>query len=393
MLPEGWSNRTVGDCIKFEGGSQPPKSVFSSQPGNGYVRFVQTRDFKSDRFATFIPIELARNSFCESDIMIGRYGPPVFQIYRGLSGSYNVALIKAIPKPIIDQDYAYYFLRGEKLHRHIDSLSRRSAGQAGVEMEFLKNYPLPLPPLGEQRKIAEILSTWDAAIETAEKLLVNAEAQEEALVQQLLTGSRRLKGFAGAWTQKPLAAIVTRIQRKTDGRNHPILTISSTLGFIRQDQKYSRYMAGKSVEKYVLLREGEFAYNKGNSKSFEYGCVFDLKGFETGLVPHVYVCFRLKEGLSHRFFRALFAADYLRAQLGRLVNTGVRNNGLLNISPNQFLGTKVPVPTLAEQEALGEVLEDASASVVRHRHGLDNLLKQRSALMQQLLTGRRRVKR
>src|SRR6056297_3444341 len=98
MVPEGWKNKSVDECIKFQGGTQPPKNVFQYKPGPGLVRMIQTRDFRTDKFATYIPVENVKNSFAEDDIMIGRYGPPIFQIFRGLSGAYNVALIKATPK-------------------------------------------------------------------------------------------------------------------------------------------------------------------------------------------------------------------------------------------------------------------------------------------------------
>lgn len=291
----------------------------------------------------------------------------------------------------VDPRFACFFLSNGLGKRRVRSLAAGSTSVAAIYWKDLAKLRMVLPPLSEQKKIVEILSTWDKAIETTESRLANAVTQKRALMQQLLTGRRRLKEFSGPWVTKSLAEISTRIQRKTDGREHPILTISSTAGFVRQDAKYSRYMAGKSVENYVLLRRGEFAYNKGNSKTFEFGCVFDLNEFSTGLVPHVYVCFRLKEGLSHSFYKALFAADYLRPQLGRLVNTGVRNNGLLNLSPSQFLTTKVPVPSFAEQEALGTILEDATTLESQLRSDLESLRLQKSALMQQLLTGKRRV--
>ena len=103
VIPEDWEDLTVGAAIEFQGGSQPEKSVFSTQPRPGFVRLIQIRDYKSDRFEVFAPIVLLRRFCDENDIMIGRYGPPVFQILRGLSGAYNVALIKAIPCPDISR--------------------------------------------------------------------------------------------------------------------------------------------------------------------------------------------------------------------------------------------------------------------------------------------------
>ena len=90
-IPSDWVEHTIGELITFEGGSQPDKSVFRPTSKRGYTRLIQIRDYKSDRFETYVPTHLPRR-FCSSrDIMIGRYGPPIFQILRGLAGAYNVA--------------------------------------------------------------------------------------------------------------------------------------------------------------------------------------------------------------------------------------------------------------------------------------------------------------
>lgn len=168
--------------------------------------------------------------------------------------------------------------------------------------------------------------------------------------------------------------------------------ISSGTGFVRQDEKYSRFMAGKSVESYITLQEGEFAYNKGNSKRYEFGCVFPLKGLPKGLVPHVYVCFRLNEGHHPGFFEHLFAADFLHDQLGALVNTGVRNNGLLNIRPADFMACKVPVPPPDEQHAIAARLDVAAEWVRRSDEYAARIGEEKAALLAELLTGKRRVR-
>ncbi|MDE3739405.1 restriction endonuclease subunit S [Pseudomonas resinovorans] len=270
---------------------------------------------------------------------------------------------------------------------------RRAGGSALQEISIgeLRCVSVLIPPLPEQEKIAKILSTWDQAIATTEQLLENSHQQKKALMQQLL-GSPESNTQSGVKDFKRISDIAERIQRKSDGCEHPVLTISSLSGFVRQDEKYSRFMAGKSVESYILLRRGEFAYNKGNSKTYEFGCIFDLESFETGLVPHVYVCFKLKPGLSHRYFKYLFEADYLKPQLGKLVNTGVRNNGLLNIKPSDFMNAKVPVPVLDEQERIADILHAASMQISSLEQRLACLMQEKKALMQQLLTGKRRVK-
>lgn len=266
-----------------------------------------------------------------------------------------------------------------------------------IGLPYFKKLKIAVPPYTEQKKIAQILFTWDKAITTTEQLLADSQQQKKALMQQLLTGKKRLLDkngvrFSGEWKFQSIGQISKRIQQKSDGEDHPILTISSLSGFVRQDERYSRYMAGESVKNYILLRKGEFAYNKGNSKTYEFGCIFDLDSYDTGLVPHVYVCFKLNQGFSHRYFKYLFEADYLKPQLGALVNTGVRNNGLLNIKPSEFMATKVPVPCLEEQERIADVLHASSNTIQKLQQKLDVLRQEKKALMQQLLTGKRRVK-
>ncbi|MFO5494166.1 MAG: restriction endonuclease subunit S, partial [Cuspidothrix sp.] len=100
--------RKLGEVCELVGGMQPPKSAFINNPQAGYVRLVQIQDFRRSDMAVYIPENEAKRNFDESDVMIGRYGPPVFQILRGLSGSYNVALMKAEPKPDLLKDYLYY---------------------------------------------------------------------------------------------------------------------------------------------------------------------------------------------------------------------------------------------------------------------------------------------
>lgn len=157
-----WPVVELGSVVSFVGGSQPPKSAFKYELEDGYVRLLQIRDYKSDRNLTYVPIDSTKKFCSKDDVMIGRYGPPVFQILRGLEGAYNVALMKAQPNEKVDRNYLFYFLKQEKLFRFIDGLSQRTAGQSGVDMEALKAYPLLLPPLDEQKRIAAILDKADA---------------------------------------------------------------------------------------------------------------------------------------------------------------------------------------------------------------------------------------
>jgi len=289
-------------------------------------------------------------------------------------------------------DYEFLFHNLDFRYEQIRKMSYGEGGRGGLNLSIIKSIKLILPDLNEQKKITRILSTWDKAIEVTEKLIKNSQAQKKALMQQLLTWEKRLPNYESKWNSLKICQISKRINRTIEGNDYPILMISSTAGFVRQDEKYGRYMAGKSVENYILLKKGEFAYNKGNSKTYQFGCVFDLESYAAALVPHVYVCFKLKPEFNHKFYKYLFESDYLKPQLGRLVNTGVRNNGLLNIKPIEFMNTKVPVPTVVEQEEIANVIDAANKEIALLQKSLDCLINQKKALMQQLLSDKRRVK-
>ena len=134
---------SLGEVCSFQGGSQPPKSVFVYEPTEGYDRFIQIRDFNDDKNVTFIP-QSNKNKYCESDdVLIGRYGASVGRICRGLAGAYNVALIKTIPsEERLSKSYLYYLLNSKKMQDFILSMSERAA-QAGVNPEHLKDYLIP----------------------------------------------------------------------------------------------------------------------------------------------------------------------------------------------------------------------------------------------------------
>ena len=221
VIPEDWEVKSIGDLVTFSGGSQPPRSTFKFQKRDGYIRLIQIRDYKTDEFETYIPEELARKKCTANDIMIGRYGPPIFQILRGIEGAYNVALLKAIPSPHINREYLYQFLRQDSLFQYVESLSQRSSGQTGIEMPALKNYPFPFPPLPEQRAIATALSDVDALIASFDKLIAKKRDIKQATMQQLFTGKTRLPGFGGEWKIKKLGEIVSiNMGQSPDSKNY-----------------------------------------------------------------------------------------------------------------------------------------------------------------------------
>lgn len=264
---------------------------------------------------------------------------------------------------------------------------QKGGAQPGLNLADLEKFIIPLPPLNQQRKIAAILRTWDEALEKLNALRSTKARQLDGLAQ---TTMGRGGVFPAHWQQKPLSKVCTPVKRKSSGGDHSVMTISAKSGFLMQADKFARDMAGRSVERYTLLHEGEFAYNKGNSKTAPYGCVFRLDR-DTALVPFVYYCFALEPGLDPEFYDHLFAAGALNHQLSRLINSGVRNDGLLNLYSDDFFSCRVPVPPIEEQKRIAQALTTAKRELALLDEEIAALTDQKRGLMQKLLTGEWRV--
>jgi type I restriction enzyme S subunit len=391
MLPEGWKRVALGEIAQISSGGTPDRS--EPRYWSGDIPWVTTGEIQFNTI-TDTTEKITRDGLKNSSAKLFPSGTLLMAMYGqgktrgqvaklGIEAATNQACAAIQVGDEGDKEYVYQFLAN-----HYKAI--RELGNAGTQQNLnaglIKAIDLPLPPKREQARVAEIALTWDSAIAATEKLLVNSRRQKRDLMQALLLKSVDLQELL------PLYAISERVQRTSDGAKHPVLMISSGMGFVRQDEKYSRFMAGKSLNDYVLLKRGEFAYNKGNSKLYEFGCVFPLEDYERGLVPHVYVCFKLDERCAPDYFKYLFEADYLHDQLGALVNTGVRNNGLLNIRPADFMNVTVPVPSMARQKYIADVLTAASSEIKLLQKDLDALRLQKRALMADLLTGKRRVR-
>ena len=181
--PKGFPCYTVGEVIDFQGGSQPDKKYFEYEASPDNIRLIQIRDYKSDKYITYIPKTMAKRFCTADDIMIGRYGPPIFQILKGIEGSFNVALMKATPK-IGNKEFVRQFLKQDCLLEYLEGLSKRTAGQDGIQMDKLKAYPFPYPPIELQEQFAAFVEQTDKSKVAVQKALDEAQLLFDSLMQK-----------------------------------------------------------------------------------------------------------------------------------------------------------------------------------------------------------------
>lgn len=173
----------MDEVVEFQGGSQPDKKFFEYEPTDDNIRLIQIRDYKTDKFITYIPRAMAKRFCTADDIMIGRYGPPIFQILQGIEGSFNVALMKATPKKG-NKEFVRQFLKQECLLDYLEGMSKRTAGQDGIQMDKLKAYPFPLPPVELQNQFEKFVNQVDKSKVAVQKSLDEAQLLFDCLMQE-----------------------------------------------------------------------------------------------------------------------------------------------------------------------------------------------------------------
>ncbi|MFY1853821.1 restriction endonuclease subunit S [Achromobacter xylosoxidans] len=246
----------------------------------------------------------------------------------------------------------------------------------------------------EQRSIAEVLQVWDVAIATTEKLLINSRTKKRNLMQGLLKSHRSFGRKRVPWSRIDFNRVFERIARKNTNQNTNVLTISGQHGLISQRDFFNKSVASKNLQGYTLLETGDFAYNKSYSNGYPMGAIKPLLNYDSGVVSSLYICFRIRPDIEGDidFYRHYFEAGMLNDEINGIAQEGARNHGLLNVGVKDFFKLKLHVPPIQEQRRIAEVLNVAEAEercIVRE---LDKLKEEKRVLMNDLLTGKRRVK-
>ena len=265
--------------------------------------------------------------------------------------------------------------------------------QPKLNREICEKIPILLPPNEEQNRISKLLVEWDTAIEKQSELIEKLKLRKRALMQQLLTGKKRLPGFSGAWERKKLGDIAERVTRKNEEDNKNVVTISAQRGFVIQTDFFNKSVASEILDNYYLIHKDEFCYNKSYSNGYPMGAIKRLTAFDKAVVTTLYICFKLKE-LSNTnidFFEQYCESGIFNKELVKVANEGGRAHGLLNVTPSDFFNMYMRIPSIEEQNAIATVLVNADKEIELTNEKLNNLQSQKRGLMQQLLTGKKRI--
>lgn len=268
-------------------------------------------------------------------------------------------------------------LKSPDLQKRIDIVSKGSTFRE-ISLEELRDLELPLPPLPEQRKIAEILRTWDEALEKLTALRTAKERRLDGLAARLIHDEQAERLRLGDLLQE----VSTRNRGQQVKR---VLSVTNSAGFVLAEDQFAHRVASADLSNYKIVRRGQYAYNPSR---INVGSIARLDVWEDGALSPMYVVFQLRDGLDSDFFGHWLRSAEARQRITLAAQGSVRET----VSFDDLGSILIPVPTIDRQQVISRVLNAGRDEIALIDAEIEALTRQKRGLMQKLLTGAWRVK-
>lgn len=288
-------------------------------------------------------------------------------------------------KNIVAIGYGSYLLQMPITSKKLKSISQGTK-VISISFQLIKDLDIFLPPIKEQEKIVEILELWDKAIETTKKLIEQKKLQKKYLMQKLLTGKIRLKGFNDKWKNNLLQDLLFE-ENKRNHKNlvEKVFSITKSRGFVESSEYFSKEVASKDISNYKIVNFGNFAYNPAR---LNIGSIAKLKINDKVVVSPMYVVFSINTKLLNSNWFEFFIGTY---EFNKKVNLSSQGSVRKTVDFSIFKKNKILLPTIKEQKAIADILLTVDKQIDLLEQKLSNLELQKKGLMQKLLTGEIRV--
>lgn len=386
-IPSDWKIVKISDTAKVFTGNTPPTNDISNYGSD--ILFVSPADLGDEKYITKTNKKISAKGFSISRKF--PKGSVLFTCIGSSIGKMGIASEELTSNQQInaivvntknDNEFVYYQL--ENNAERIKLLAGEQAVPIINKSQF-ESVKLSIPPLPEQKAIARVLSIWDEAIHKTEQLTAQKELRKKWLMQQLLTGKKRLKGFSGEWKEKRLQDVTTNFSRRNKGLiDAKIFSVTNKSGFVLQSEHFEGKVAGEDLVNYKIIKKHEFAYNPARVN------VGSLAYFEEeiGIISSLYVCFKTTKDVLDYFLLQFLQIDHTKHRIEALGEGGVR----VYLWYDLFSKIKIKLPPIEEQTAIAQVLQTADKEISLLKGKAEKLREQKKGLMQQLLTGKKRLK-
>lgn len=285
---------------------------------------------------------------------------------------------------IVDTEFLYIRILHERLYRIADTSSIPQ-----INNKHIIPYKIAVPPLAEQRKIAEVLGVWDEAIEKQARLIEKLALRKRALMQRLLSAKLRLPGFSEPWKTLHIADFAFEINSRNKSNSpYEVLSCTKYEGLVSSLKYFGKQIYSDDLSTYKIVPKNRFAYATNH---IEEGSIGYQSKYDQALISPMYTVFGTNPSLINDAFlyKLLKTQKLIYLYKSRMEGSIDRRGGL---RWNDFASIKIALPSIEEQTAIAEVLTAADREIELAKEKLERLRRQKRGLMQQLLTGKKRVK-
>ena len=383
--------KRLGDIAEISSGTTPlrAKLIFYK---NGIIHWVKTTDLNNGLLTNTEEL-ISKEALEQTSLKLLQKGTVLVAMYGGFNQIGRTAIL-GIPATINqalsalvckEHTKAKYVL--EWLNFRVNDwkkLAASSRKDPNITRNDVAKFPIIIPPICEQRAIIAVLQLWDTAIEKQSELIAKFKLRKRALMQQLLTGKKRLPGFSEEWKEVKLGEIFDE-RNEINRDDLPLLSITGDKGVIYQSESDKRDISNDDKSKYKRICPNDIGYNtmrmwQGRSA---------LSNIE-GIVSPAYTIVTPHQNVDVRFMAMLIQQprivyDFWTHSQGLVSDT-------LNCKYPDFCQVKVQIPSKEEQTAIADMLYEFDKEINLANEKLASLQSQKRGLMQQLLTGKKRIK-
>jgi len=393
-----WPETTLGDVCTFRGGSGFRESHQGQASGDH--PFIKVSDLMIDGNEKYITTaqnwvstaalrELRATLQPTGAVVFAKVGAALKLNRRRILGrptAIDNNMMAAIPdKQSLDCEFLYYFLLMQDLGR----FSQESAVPS-VNQGHLSSIEISLPPLPEQRKIAEILRTWDEALEKLTALRAAKERRLEGIAQQLLAPSRAIgRGVPQSnWAPSSFGEIFEERQDKNAGLGSDDVLTVGKYAIRKQSEHFTRSVASKDLSNYWTISPGDFVYDP---MSAYYGAIGRYAGSADGIVSPAYRVIKLSPDVDPEFMVALLRTHHVRFLLETRSSQGNKEGKRRLLQRDEFESIEFKLPPREAQREIAGKLAMFRTDLELTEREIEALSRQKRGLMQKLLTGEWRV--
>lgn len=376
VIPQEWEISTLNNACNFLDSQRIPikDSDRIKEPGiypyygaSGIIDYINKYIFDDEL------ILLAE----DGANIINRSTPIAFLVNGKIWVNNHAHVLKV--KSQFDRYYLCAYLESLRYDKY-----NTGTAQPKLNKDICKKIPVLMPPLSEQRKIAQILELWDKAIAKQSQLIEKLELRKKGLMQQLLNGKRRLPGFYGEWEKVTAGSLFVNSSVRSNN-SEPLLSVTQDKGVIPRDMLKTRVtMPTGNLSSFKLVNIGNFVISL---RSFEGGLEYSKY---RGLVSPAYTVLERKTDINDIFYKVYFKSyDFIQRLATAVI--GIRDGKQINYS--DFCYIKIPFPSLQEQKAIANIFLMCDQEIILAKQKLTKFQQQKKGLIQNLLTGKKRVKK